>query len=67
MTTARVGVALSGGTAKTIAHIGVLEALEDAGVAISCIAGTSGGAANTARAAILIFFSLPVRTTPFYT
>jgi len=44
MTQARVGVALSGGTAKTIAHIGVLEALEDAGVAISCIAGTSGGA-----------------------
>jgi NTE family protein len=41
---ARVGIALSGGTAKTIAHIGVLEALEQAGVEIACIAGTSGGA-----------------------
>lgn len=40
----RVGVALSGGTAKTIAHIGVLEALEEAGVEIGCVAGTSGGA-----------------------
>lgn len=40
----KVGVALSGGTAKTIAHIGVLEALEDAGVEIGCVAGTSGGA-----------------------
>ena len=39
----RVGVALSGGTAKTIAHIGVLEALEDAGIQVSCVAGTSGG------------------------
>ncbi|HEX7877796.1 MAG TPA: patatin-like phospholipase family protein [Candidatus Eisenbacteria bacterium] len=39
-----VGVALSGGTAKTIAHIGVLEALEDAGIRVSCITGTSGGA-----------------------
>jgi NTE family protein len=44
MAHARVGLALSGGTAKTIAHIGVLEALEDAGISISCIAGTSGGA-----------------------
>jgi NTE family protein len=39
-----VGVALSGGTAKTIAHIGVLEALEEAGIRVSCITGTSGGA-----------------------
>lgn len=44
MAQARVGLALSGGTAKTIAHIGVLEALEEAGVPISCLAGTSGGA-----------------------
>lgn len=41
---ATVGLALSGGTAKTIAHIGVLEALEDAGIRISCLTGTSGGA-----------------------
>jgi NTE family protein len=44
MSNVRVGVALSGGTAKTIAHIGVLEALEDAGVGVSAITGTSGGA-----------------------
>ncbi len=44
MTKARVGIALSGGTAKTIAHIGVLEAVEDAGIPIACITGTSGGA-----------------------
>lgn len=44
MDSIRVGVALSGGTAKTIAHIGVLEALEDAGIPIACVAGTSGGA-----------------------
>ena len=44
MPTASVGIALSGGTAKTIAHIGVLEALDDAGIRVSCITGTSGGA-----------------------
>jgi len=44
MARVRVGLALSGGTAKTIAHIGVLHALEDAGIEISCITGTSGGA-----------------------
>jgi NTE family protein len=44
MSNVRVGLALSGGTAKTIAHIGVFEALEDAGIEISCITGTSGGA-----------------------
>lgn len=44
MSQVRVGLALSGGTAKTIAHIGVFEALEDAGIEVSCIVGTSGGA-----------------------
>ncbi|MDZ4806549.1 MAG: patatin-like phospholipase family protein, partial [Candidatus Eisenbacteria bacterium] len=44
MSTATVGIALSGGTAKTIAHIGVLEALEDAGIRVTCMTGTSGGA-----------------------
>jgi NTE family protein len=41
---ASIGIALSGGTALSIAHIGVLTALERAGIEISCIAGTSGGA-----------------------
>lgn len=39
-----VGLALSGGTAKSIAHVGVLEALTEAGIPIDYIAGTSGGA-----------------------
>ncbi len=39
----RVGVALSGGSAKGFAHIGVLDALERAGVPIDVVAGTSMG------------------------
>jgi NTE family protein len=39
-----LGLALSGGTAKSVAHIGVLEALTEAGIRVDCIAGTSGGA-----------------------
>ena len=39
-----VGLALSGGTAKSVAHVGVVEALTEAGIPIDCIAGTSGGA-----------------------
>jgi NTE family protein len=38
-----LGLALSGGTARTVAHIGVIKALEEAGVRIDCVAGTSGG------------------------
>lgn len=40
----KIGVALSGGTARGIAHIGVLQALMDSGIPIDCIAGTSAGA-----------------------
>lgn len=40
----RVGLALGGGVARGLAHIGVLSVLEDAGVPIDCIAGTSMGA-----------------------
>ncbi len=40
---ARFGVALSGGTARVVAHVGVLKALGDAGVRVDSIAGTSGG------------------------
>jgi len=39
-----VGVVMSGGGAKGLYHIGVLEALEEAGVPIDCVAGTSMGA-----------------------
>ena len=40
----KIGVAFSGGIAYTVAHIGVLKALEQGGVTIDCAAGTSGGA-----------------------
>lgn len=39
----RVGLVLSGGGAKGVAHIGILKALEDAGVKIDYITGTSMG------------------------
>ncbi len=40
----RIGIALSGGAARCIGHIGVLEVLESEGIGIDLIAGTSGGA-----------------------
>jgi len=40
----RVGVALGGGFARGIAHLGVLHALEEHNIPIDCIAGTSAGA-----------------------
>ena len=41
--TVRVGLVLSGGGALGIAHIGIIEALEEAGVRIDYITGTSMG------------------------
>lgn len=40
----KVGLVLSGGGAKGVAHIGVLKVLEEAGIPIDYIAGTSMGA-----------------------
>jgi len=40
----RIGLALSGGAARGIAHIGVLRALVENEIPIDCIAGTSAGA-----------------------
>jgi len=40
----RVGLALGGGFARGIAHIGVLKALEEGGIRVDAIAGTSVGA-----------------------
>lgn len=40
----RVGLVLSGGAARGLAHIGVLKALEEQGVVIDAIVGTSMGA-----------------------
>lgn len=39
----RIGIALSGGGARGVAHVGVLKALEEMGVKISIISGTSAG------------------------
>jgi len=40
----KIGLALGGGAAKGIAHIGVLKAIEENNLNIECIAGTSIGA-----------------------
>lgn len=39
-----MGLALGGGVARGLAHIGVISVLEQAGVPIDCVAGTSMGA-----------------------
>ncbi|MDX6611912.1 MAG: hypothetical protein QOD75_1098, partial [Blastocatellia bacterium] len=40
----RLGLALSGGAARGLAHVGVLRALEEHGIAIDFVSGTSAGA-----------------------
>jgi NTE family protein len=40
----KTGIVLSGGGARGIAHLGVLKALDEIGVVIDCISGTSAGA-----------------------
>ena len=40
----RVGVALGGGAARGMSHLGVLKALERSGIVVDMIAGTSAGA-----------------------
>lgn len=40
----KIGLALSGGAARGFAHIGVLKVLDEAGLPISYLAGTSMGA-----------------------
>jgi len=39
----KVGLVLSGGGARGISHVGVLKALDELGIKIDCIAGTSAG------------------------
>ena len=36
-----IGLALGSGSARGLAHIGVIRALEEAGIKIDCVAGTS--------------------------
>ncbi|RMF36496.1 MAG: hypothetical protein D6759_03560, partial [Chloroflexi bacterium] len=48
----RVGLALSGGGVRGLAHIGVLKVLEREGIPVDCLAGTSmGGVVAAAYAA----------------
>ncbi len=39
----RIGLALSGGAARGLAHLGVLQALNEADIPIACVAGCSAG------------------------
>ena len=43
MSSPKIGLALSGGAARGMAHVGVLRALLEHGVRIDCVAGTSAG------------------------
>lgn len=40
----KIGLALSGGGAKGIAHLGVFKALEERGIVVDHISGVSAGA-----------------------
>ncbi|MGH8663354.1 MAG: patatin-like phospholipase family protein [Burkholderiales bacterium] len=46
-----IGLLLGGGGARTFAHIGVLRAMEEAGIEVDAIGGVSGGAIVGAQAA----------------
>ena len=39
----KIGLALGSGSARGLAHIGVIRALKVAGIHVDCIAGTSPG------------------------
>src|ERR1044072_6124053 len=43
MSSPKIGLALSGGAARGLAHVGVLRALTENNIPIDCIAGTSAG------------------------
>ena len=40
----KIGLALGSGSARGLAHIGVIKALDEAGIRVDYIAGTSAGA-----------------------
>jgi len=54
---ASTGYIAYGGGAFASAHLGVMQALEDAGVPVDCVGGTGGGAV----AAALVASSMPIR------
>ncbi len=51
-----IGLALSGGTARSVAHVGVLRALAESDITVDRVAGTSGGAI----AAVCLAAGMPV-------
>jgi NTE family protein len=53
-----VGLVFAGGGARGFAHLGAYRALEEAGIAIDCVGGTSIGAAMAAY----VSFDLPAKT-----
>ena len=55
----KVGLALGGGGAKGVAHIGVLKAIEEANIKIDYLAGTSVGAMV---ASLIYAFNVDVNT-----
>ena len=56
-----VGLVLSGGGSRGLAHLGVLHALDDAGVPVDVIGGTSQARARLKTPAVILFDSLPYR------
>jgi len=40
---AKIGLALSGGAVLGFAHLGVIKVLQERGIKIDCVAGTSAG------------------------
>ena len=53
----KLGLALSGGATRGLAHVGVLQALEENGIRPDCLSGTSIGA----FAAALYAFGVPLK------
>ena len=51
----KLGVALSGGGIRGIAHAGALKALDDSGIKINAIGGTSSGSLVASLYAMRIF------------
>lgn len=48
----RIGIAFAGGGVRGAAHLGILQALEEAGIVADCYAGTSAGAIIAAMKAL---------------
>lgn len=60
-----VGLVLSGGGSRGLAHLGVLHALDDAGVPVDIIGGTSQVFSATCAAACFALLCLQLRSLSF--